>query len=430
MLRTALVLAVFSFASCRCTKPTPAPKRLALGEGCMCPCPCPDAPPIDAPAVDADPTTPWIKHILVTPTATGALRGADSNDVALVDGVPSVCSSWEQGGAATIAKLDGTTTSPIVGTSLSGGEDTRCVDVDADQHTDLISLREAQEITVLWGTAFGTDRTTIAAASNVQRWMQGQWGSVLNDGSNYLLAGGRNANGTTTASIGYFTTTDARSASSWTYHQRALVGWTMGLKLYDVDVDGKYDVFFSDRGGAGNVGTLKGLWYLKFVVGTIPSWTPVHMAHISGDVSFADVADADGDGDTDAAGGNRTTLTLYTQTAPDTWTPSSNLITSDVGDLHGVLFCDIDGVPPIDIVTTYALSDPGESWIVWQDTNGTRHEVSGPAVNVEKPDQPACYDVDTDGDLDVVFSAGGNDSTWTDDTGVGWFENPRINSGP
>lgn len=368
--------------------------------------------------------TAWTEHILVPIGGTGSTTmGADGVHIADVEGVPSVCTPWEQGSAVTVAALDGSTTNPVVGLN-PGGEDAKCIDVDGDGHIDAVSSSEgSKKIKIQWGPTWSTS-TVIAAATNTNRWMQLAWDDLDNDGHPDLIGGGKNAAPNfTTSTWGYFTTTSPRTATAWTWHPIAAVGWTMALRTLDWDGDGDQDVFLTDRSGqTGNQNPTKGAWWYENTGGQFAAH---QIAQIGGDPSFGDAADLDSDGDMDVVAGNRMTLTVYTQTQTNLWSASGNIKPSDTGDVHGILICDVDGDSTLDLLTTYALTAIGDSWVVWLDQSGNAYEVAGAADVQRKPDQPACYDVDGDGDLDAVWAEGG-DGVKTDDKGVGWSENPRI----
>lgn len=357
---------------------------------------------------------PWTMTTLVPIGGTGSTTmGADGVHIATINGVAVVCTPWEQGGAITVAALDGSTTSPVVGTN-PGAEDAKCIDVDEDGDIDVVSSSEgSKKIKIQWGPSWSSS-TVIAAATNVQRWMQLAWADLDGDGHANLISGGKNAT-TTTATWGYFTTTNPRSATAWTYHSVAYVGWVMALRPVDWDGDGDQDVFLTDRSGGQQLNANKGAWWYEQTASG--QFTAHQIAQIGGDPTFGDFADWDGDGDLDVIAGNRATLTLYTQTQTNLWSASSNLKPSGTGDVHGLLFCDLDGDEALDITATYALAPVGTEWADWIDHGGTPHPISGTDSVQRKPDQHACYDVDSDGDLDLVVSEGG-DGVKTDDLGV------------
>jgi hypothetical protein len=376
----------------------------------------------------------WDSYEVVPIGGTGTpTMGADGTHTAIVAGKLSVCTGWEQGGAVTVAALDGSTTNPVVGAN-PGTEDVKCVDVDGDGSPDAVSASEGgKKIKIQWGPGWTTS-TVITAATNVNRWMQIAWGDALHTGPPVLIGGGKNAAPNfTTSTWGYFTVDDhsvppnganPREAGDWTWHPVAAIGWTMALKLVDMDGDGDLDVFLTDRSGqTGNQGPTKGAWWYELLPGQVPSWVPHQIAQITGDPSFGDAGDLDGDGDIDVVAGNRTTIKIYTNDGNGGWVAGNNIYPTGVGDGHGLVICDINSDGTEDILATFALSQIGESWVAWLEQNGTAHDISGPATVIRKPDQPSCVDANGDGSLDAVISEGG-DGVKTDDLGVLVFKNP------
>jgi hypothetical protein len=372
-------------------------------------CPAPKPPALRVSALATD----WTMHVLVA--ADTIRKGADGVNLATVGTALSVCTGWEQGKLATVAALDGSSTA-TTGTNLGTVEDTICVDVDGDGNVDAVSGAETKKIQIDFGPGW-TPHVVIGAATNVQRWMRLAWADVTGDGQADLLAGGRIG----AASWGYFTTTNPRQAAGWTWHAVAAVGWTMTLQPIDLDGDGDKDVYLTDRDGAGNQSSLKGSWWYENNGQAV--FTAHHIAHIPGDPGMGQMVDLDGDGDSDVVDGNRTAIWIRWNNGQQVFTPQAVPYPTAAGEYHAVVACDVDGDADLDLVTTYALSEIGESWVLWLEQDGTRHEVSGPASVVRKPDNPGCVDVDGDTRPDIIFAEGG-DGVLTDDVGVGWFENP------
>ncbi len=313
-----------------------------------------------------------------------------------------------------------TLSNPVIGTNV-GVEDVKCVDVDGDGNIDAVSSGESgKKIKIHWGPNFGDASSTVVdAATNVQRWMQLDWGDVTGDGQPDIIAGGKTAGSTTSATWGYFTVDDhnsnganPREHGDWTYHVVGYTGWTMALRVVDWDLDGDGDVFLTDRVGGQEISANKGAWWYEQT--TSGQFAAHQIAHIDGDTSFGDFADVDSDGDYDVVAGNRTTLTLYTQTQTNLWSASGNLKPADTGDVHGTLFCDLgDG---LELVTTYALTQVDDSWVGIVALDGSGYtDVSGPATVIRKPDQAGCLG------SSIVVSEGG-DGVKTDDLGVVRFD--------
>lgn len=367
----------------------------------------------------------WAMTTLVAPNTTDRI-GADSANLGLHAGKISACTAWEQGGAQTAAALDGTTTNPTTGANAHG-EDSICVVLGNDE----VEIGAGQGIhkIKIQGTGWSVvlDATHGNGVPN-QAWMQLGYADMNGDTIPDILAGGRDDTAPVTSTFGYLTwVSDYKIAGNWTWHEIGPVGYTMAIKPIDFDGDGDQDVFLTDRLGAAGVGANKGVWWYEAAIGPTLIWTPHQIAAITGDPSFGDAIDTNADGAVDlVAAGNRTTLTIYTL-VNGAWSASSNRKPVGTGDVHGVRFCDMNTDGTADLLTTYALTAVGDSWIGWLEQDGTYQDIGGAADVERKPDQPACYDIDGDGNLDAITAEGGN-AVKTDDLGVVWFKNPRSES--
>lgn len=335
--------------------------------------------------------TGWNRTTVVAPNGTDRI-GADGVKLG-PDG--RLCTGWEQGGAVTTEDDTGFTTA---GANL-GAEDCLIADVDGDGVLETVSASEGQQQIKITGGGWSLVlRNSAVPSMPKQRYLQ------LDYQGGTLYAGGKTGSTGVVGRLGYFTLSgNARLASSWTFHDLVPVGWTMALRAVDMDADGDLDIFYTDRGqpggGVGECAQLAPGQYSCSVI--IP---------ITGDVSFGDVDDYDFDGDLDVAAGNRTGLWIHRNTGQG-YVAGANLKPAGTGDVHGVLWCDHD------LVTTYALTQPGDSWVGIVDScTGGYTDVSGPADVVRKPDQPACLDGS------VWVAEGGDKPNVANDLGVVRFD--------
>lgn len=413
-----------------------------------------DAAPIDA-AIDAisidaapgtiDPNVAWTRHTITQ----GALNGADGVDLLDIngDGLRDVVSPWEQSSSVTVSLHPGaasvgdvsswqTVTLPC---AVSLAEDARFGDVDGDGAIDVIAGGEGFRLIVAFAptnpanllTAAAWTCMTIDAATNLQRWLQVAHADLDGDGTKDIIAGG----GVYPASLGYFTSSSRRVSSSWTYHQISPAGYTMSLIPLDVDTDGDLDLVVSDREPQRPPGlpidiSLRGSRWSENTAGDGSTWANHTIKMGGGAMKFAHATLSpkrviDGFDSTAAS-------SVFVRTTSDwlTWTEAVVPRPSNVGTYQDSEAADIDGDGVDDIVISYSRADDdteNRSGVVWlKGPSYTRGEVSG--VPGEKFDNVVAYDVDGDGDLDLVTSEQGEKGAVpvSEQLGVIWYENPRI----
>lgn len=127
-------------------------------------------------------------------------------------------------------------------------------------------------------------------------------------------------------------------------------------------------------------------------------------------------ADMDGDGDMDAVyaqdTGNRIAWAENVDGGGNVWTP--RVVDTDVASVHAVVAADLDGDGDQDIATAVE----GSNWGGWYESNGqkppsfTRHILLRDAAHAHGV---SAVDMDSDGDLDLLFAAR--------DSGFYWMEN-------
>ncbi len=394
----------------------------------------------------ADTTTPdegeieivgstWIRHVIRGPGGTGtATMGADGADVAMLDGELVVATAWEQGGGVTVDALDGEplrliTSSNNPSDMLPGGEDARLFDIDEDGRLDVAGASQGAKKIKWWpGDQLASDGfdtgILIGAATNVSKWMQLAFGDADGDGHPNLFAGGEVLT-TGPGAWGYFTTTNPRSPTAWTFHQVAAIGWTETLELIDIDIDGDLDVYLTDRSGVPGV-SVRGSW--GFENDGTGAFTPHLIAQVAGDVGQGRAGDFDGDGMVDVIDGNRTALWYRHGTGAWAWSSESIPYPSTAGEFHAAMPCDMDGTGAVQFIITTALAAPGEDGVfaLRRDAPGqwSASTISGPDSVERKYDNSACVDFDSDGDLDAATVEGG-DVDKLNDIGTAVLENPR-----
>jgi hypothetical protein len=378
---------------------------------------------------------PWTRH-----TITAGPRGADGVHLADVngDGRADVTTAWEQAGLVTVSlhpgPQGGAWQTVVVGERLYGAEDAVFADIDADGNLDVVSACECRKVVIhfapadrsrlLEPTAWRT--VTIAASVDRQRWLKVAVVDVNGDGRLDIVGGGK----VSPATIGWFRAPVApRDPAAWVYTVMSPVGWTMSVIPRDVDRDGDADVVMSDRlyfrdaNGAINYGLRGTRWLENVAAGA--TWVNHPIGFARGEHRFIHLVDFDGDGADDILDGasgatyNKTFL-RRSLGQPGPWEVTTIPQPSGVGQYIDVKAGDIDGDADPDLVYSYAHATGDLSGAVWLANTGDgqwqRREISGPAGT--KFDNIELYDVDADGDLDVVTTE------QIEQLGIVWYENP------
>jgi hypothetical protein len=398
----------------------------------------PDATANAQQAMTQDPAVPWPMHVI-----HAGLRGADGVDLAVINGELAITTPWEEDGKVTVSYFPGLAgitapwpTTVVSTTTIKGAEDSIFADVDGDGRLDVVAASENQVIAIYFANADGTwTEVKIAAATNLQRWMQVAFADIDGDGKGDIIAGGK----TSPASIGWFTApANPRSSAGWTYHVIGEVGWLMSLIAGDEDGDGDIDLTVSDRRYIRNANgsinyTLRGSRRLENL-GSGASWANHPIGFAGMEHKFSDLVDLDGDGVkevVDGAGTETTTaITLRTfLAATGAWSGVAIPTPAGVGMYQDNAAGDIDGDGVKDLVFSFSAAPGSLSGVVWQDlATGTRHEVAGsPGV---KFDEVRLYDVEPDGDLDIITTEQSEDTDGNGAVGPGLglilYTNPSV----
>ena len=377
---------------------------------------------------------PWSMH-----TIASGYNGADGVDLADLngDGFKDVATGWEGGGNATVSLNPGPLlagspwpTVKVNSSPLYGLEDAIIADVDVDGHPDVISAGESNKrITIHFAPSDFADvlnatkwlSVTVSASVNVQRYMKSAWVDIDGNGSGDIVVGGK----VMPATVGYYSSATPRVGSSWVYTTISPASWIMSILPTDLDGDGDLDLVVTDKDYIHTsppdytyIGTrwLENLGALGWVNHTI---------YQGGSHRFARLHDLDSDGDLDIVGGRATPadeLVKHINLGDGAaWASTLSAAPADFGDYQGNAVGDIDLDGDIDFALS-GQADGLESGIVWIDSAGVRHEVSGTLG--AKFDNLELIDLDADGDLDIVTSEE------TDQLGVIFYENPYAVAAP
>lgn len=393
-----------------------------------------DAPPPmpDAPASRSVPlNTAWTRHTIYAGPGTGTnLKGADGVDMRDIngDGLLDLTVGWEQSARTSVhlhpgcaAAKDPWPTTILPGTT-SGVEDAVFGDVDKDGKQDVVSAGSSNlRLYIHFNTG---PFVTIAAASNAQRFLKSIVVDIDNDGFNDIVAGGYS----TGASLDIYSSRTPRDPASWSRKVIGQVGALYSLAAKDMDNDGDLDLILSDRDLVTGKPELRGSRWLANPGNSTGTWTSFSISNLANTRwHYADpmgrlVVDGTGTGTTSA--GN----TLAIRTSPDgrTWSATAMPVVSNVGQYNAAEYADVDQDGNTDIVLTYAHAVGALSGVVWlRGPTWERGEVSGP--DGEKYDNLMMYDVDCDGDLDIVTNEQGRKGDLSVvPLGNVWYENPLL----
>jgi len=358
----------------------------------------------------------WTRH-----TLSSGWTGADGVDLATQAGVVYNTTAWEESNRVTVNDLAGTT---VTAALVSGPEDAKFGDFNGDGLLDVvIASSGAGRIYIATQTSLGVYATSaIAASYGHGRWLQVAAVDWDSDGDTDVLGVGYS----TGAVVAFFENTGA--PSGWLYHKISDAGWGMTLQVADLNADGVKDVFITDRTKIGTSWALYGARWAEYsgalhqigVAGSCPTCSPGD--EMMGSITPAGFVECQ----SSAAKPNRV-VRRTGSFATNTWTQE---ILPNPPFAHG--HCqhvaeadmDLDGLPDVVVSTWEANTLPASSasgiYIIHNLGGGAWDfvDVSGGAGT--KHDNSIEFDVDGDGDLDIV------DSEQVENLGVFFLENPTL----
>ncbi len=370
------------------------------------------------------PDNPWPLHIIDS-TSEGAdgVRLGDINH----DGLPDITTGWEEGGLVRVYIHPGyaNSTRPwpavTVGT-VADVEDAVFADVNGDGALEVVSSCEggqramyvhsliAGNENLLDPGAWRTQR--LEAASETIQWMFCTPAVLTPEGTQCLVAGGKNEN----ASLGYFARPN--SQQQWRWNPLAKLGWVMSIRVPDMDGDGDRDILFTDRKGPS-----RGVRWLENPADSGADWKEHLVGGRDCELMFLDMADLDGDGQMELAVAAKDRKILIFDPLPGgQWQRFEIPFPEHTGNAKAVALADFDLDGQLDLVVSCegAVDCSGVFWIRtsgWPNPGAVEYfDISGPRGI--KFDRIECVDIDGDGDPDVLTT------DERDNLGVIWYENP------
>lgn len=382
----------------------------------------------------------WVVHVLAD--MGGGPDGVRFYDVNQ-DGLQDIVTAFESSGNITLFLNPGLDNVKqewpyvIVG-NVPRGEDAFALDLDNDGAVDIVSSHEGDTLGVYvhWGVedniqSWSTERIQ---SSQGRAWMYAISMDVNEDGHTDIVAGSkddfyneRNAVGI----IGWFESPaeNKRDLNNWVFHAIDHVGWTMSIIPYDVDHDGDLDLVLTDRNAdeahqgvrwlenPGN--NWENEWNSYFIDG-LSGTRPVFMAisnvdQIKGDEYIVPLE-------------SRGKIVIVRNISKDTGFPEFQPFeiqfdfANGYGTLKGVELADIDLDGTSDIIVAFEGGKVGIGWLSFEDDpyNGSWEWRDIHVSEGGKFDQVLLYDMDGDGDLDIITTEE------LVEKGVFWYENPTI----
>jgi len=390
---------------------------------------------------------PWPRHQIGAGAGADGIRLADMDG----DGLPDAAVGFEEEGVTRLYFNPGPERAKAPWPMLTlgptpGVEDASIADIDGDGHRDLISLTEGRDRAVhlffapaephgnaasAWRHVMLGDRVRVPRMA----YMFAQAVDLDGDGRVEIVAGGKND-----ATLGIlYADGDRRNPANWRFQALRAIGWTMSILAEDMDGDGDVDILFSDRKPLSDGTDLRGIHWLENP-GTEglrdgAAWRSHTVGMRGEETMFLAVADVDGDGyrDVVAAGKDSSAPSVffgldrrgraYRRMTPDA-APSAAF-----GTGKAVTAADFDGDGRLELAISAESADGAKAGVaIWSTAGDPRNPASWSLRGISgeagiKFDLLVAYDLDADGDLDILSTEESEGGTGL---GVVWYENPRL----
>jgi hypothetical protein len=360
---------------------------------------------------------PWVRH-----TIDASSKGADG--VRMLDvngnGHRDIVTPWEEGNEVRAyinpgpEHVKGPWNWVSVG-CVGTPEDAVFADLDGDGNVDVVSACEGNTRTVYihWAPAEAEDYLSseawntepVPASVNRAMWMWTVPMDVNNNGRLDLVCGSKGND----AVVGWFEAPEnPRDMAAWTWRHIRDAGWIMSIIPMDMNGNGTLDLVISDRRGA-----RRGCYWLECPADLAEEeWTEHRIGGDDKEVMFMTM-----NGPEEALAAVRGLELLRFHFSEGAWHETIIPLPPKAGTGKGVALGDINGNGTNDIVFSCegALKRHGLMWLAGNTLN--EHDIAG--LEGTKYDLVVLYDMDGDGDLDVVTCEE------QENLGLIWYENPR-----
>ena len=367
-------------------------------------------------------------------------RGSGADGVKLgdmnQDGKMDIVTGWEESGITKVYLHPGTKQVkekwPIMEVGEAPAvEDAVFADLDGDGQLEVVSATEGVTQTIFVHAKELNNKSSyqswrsirLPASQKLTQWMYVEPLQIDGKKNVDLIAGGKGKKGL----IGWFESPrKGYEWEKWKWHEMDSVGWIMSLELVDMDQDGDRDVVITDR-----YGDKQGCRWLENPGkrrAQKQNWQNHWIGAKSLEVMFMTLYDLDGDGTEEILVPERSTPAIHVfKKEGSTWHQTSYSLSPEVGRLKSIAVGDLnaDGTP--DWVLSTNTYGPGKVGLFWVD--GLKVDENQPlpfqsisGVHEAKYDKVVLWDMDEDGDLDVL-TCEENYGANSEGLGVVWYEN-------
>ena len=372
----------------------------------------------------------WKRH-----TIDNSSQGADGVRLADVNGdeLMDIATGWEEGGVVRAYLHPGKGKAKMKWPAVTVGmvrsaEDAVFADLDGDGNQDVISSCEGGTKTMFvhWAPKEASsflipkewETEPILATEKKQSWMYALPKSIDGKNGPDLIVSSKGKNG----SVGWLEIPkDARQVSDWKYHKLQDAGWIMSLISMDMNKDGKEDILISDRRGP-----KRGVYWLEYpgpkAAHNPDNWKRHQIGGTDREIKFISHGDLDQDGQIDVIAIDKTSI-IWFRASESGWLENIIALPEGVGGGKSAVVFDVNSDGRNDLVFSCEGANAplsGTQWLSFKDSPFEKkwqsHEIAGPKGL--KYDRLVPYDVDHDGDLDLLCCEE------RDQLGVFWYENP------
>ena len=352
------------------------------------------------------------------------------------DGKMDIVTGWEESGITKVylhpgvKQVRGKWPKITVGNTPQV-EDAVFADLDGDGQLEIISATEGKTQTIFIHSNGSNGKADsqawrgeiLPASKKLTQWMYAEPLQVDGKKNVDLIVGGKGKKGL----IGWFEAPRKGSQwEKWKWNEMDSVGWVMSILLEDMDGDGDKDVVITDR-----YGKKQGCRWLENPGdrrAQKQNWQNHWIGAKGLEVMFMTLVDINGDGKKEALVPERTTPAIHVFTPEGaSWVKASYPLPREIGQLKSIEVGDInlDGIP--DWVISTNTYGPGKVGLFWVDGGKVKpnrplsyQSISG--VHEAKFDKVVLWDIDEDGDLDVL-TCEENYGPESRGLGVIWYEN-------
>lgn len=335
--------------------------------------------------------------------------------------------SWEQSGESRCYVFDKQMTfKHAVSVPSEGVEDAIIFDLNSDEIPEIISFLENPGACIKISYATGNwleDKNTkfnqvpIESSEN-QLWMFGEVCDLNEDGLPDIVAGSKNAGASVSI---FFQNVDG----SWKQNKLTDAGWIMTLELHDFDFDGDPDIFFTDRKGE-----TSGVKWIENSGSETQNW-PIHEMGLKAKEPMFSHVEIKPDFTAVYASEISEGITFFTMKKGGSISAEKLFELPEIGGtrLKDICIGDIDNDGKDEIISSFEGAENKHGLIYSKKINNIWKHFPVSHKHGIKFDLSLLFDMDNDGDLDILNTEENNNSNTTAGLGFVWYENPAKKRG-